>query len=178
MNTSLILTVISEDKPGVIEHIARVVNECHGNWLESRLSQLAGKFAGVIRIQVATEQQETLIDSLRELRSQHISIIVDSCETSNAQPQLSAKIRFHAVGPDRPGIIKEFSKAFVNKNINVETLNTSLSSMAYSGEPLFEAEGTLATLSQVDIDDLREVLDDIANELAMDISLEALEGNE
>lgn len=175
MNTSLILTVISEDKPGVVEHIARVVSDCNGNWLESRLSQLAGKFAGVIRIQVEEEHQESLINSLRGLRSQQINIIVDSYETSNVKEPFGAKVSFHAVGPDRPGIIKEFSTAFVNKNINVEELNTSLSSMPYSGDPLFEAEGTLATHTPLDIDDLREILDDIANELAMDISLEAIE---
>ncbi|WNO09916.1 glycine cleavage system protein R [Teredinibacter sp. KSP-S5-2] len=175
MNTSLILTVISEDKPGVVEHIARVVNNHNGSWLESRLSQLAGKFAGVIRVQVEQEQQEPLVTALRELRSQQINIIVDSYESSNAQNSQAQKVRFHAAGPDRTGIIKEFSQAFANKGINVEELNTLLSSMPYSGAPLFEASGILALPENIDLDDLTEKLDDIADELAMDFSLEPLE---
>ena len=54
MNTYLVLTVIADDKPGLVETLAEVIADHKGNWLESSMSQLAGKFAGILRVSVAT----------------------------------------------------------------------------------------------------------------------------
>ena len=173
MLTNLILTVISQDKPGIVEAVAQIVAHRGGNWLESRLIHLAGKFAGVVRIQIEKERQQELIEALRELRSKHINILIDESESS--PPLESSQIAsFQVVGPDRPGIVKEISQAFTQYNINVEELTSRYSSTPYSGEPLFEAEGKLQLLDTVEIDDLEDRLEEIADNLAIDISIKLL----
>ena len=42
MEESLVMTVMGEDRPGLVEALARTVSERGGNWLESRMSHLAG----------------------------------------------------------------------------------------------------------------------------------------
>ena len=76
MPTNLIITVISDDKPGVVEVLADTIRLHQGNWLESRLTQLAGKFAGVIRVQVESTHTEALQASLSALSSKGIKTIV------------------------------------------------------------------------------------------------------
>ena len=173
MLSDLILTIISDDKPGVIEAVANTVSDHDGNWLESRLTQLSGKFAGVVRIQVDDDKKQALGTALRELRSQGINIIL---EGSTDKPESSPGIEagFHAVGPDRPGIVRELTHTFAEYKINVNELNTQYSSMPYSGEPLFEAEGKLLVPDGVQVHDIQEKLEEIANVLAIDISLEVL----
>ncbi|HAW24640.1 MAG TPA: glycine cleavage system protein R, partial [Pseudomonas sp.] len=41
----LVLTVIAEDQPGLVECLAKCIAEHGGNWLESRMSRMAGQFA-------------------------------------------------------------------------------------------------------------------------------------
>ena len=53
MQTLLVLTVIGEDKPGLVESMAQAITDNSGNWLESSLSQIAGKFAGVLVVSVS-----------------------------------------------------------------------------------------------------------------------------
>ena len=48
MQTELILTVVGDDRPGMVQDAANCVREVGGNWLESRMTRLAGKFAGVV----------------------------------------------------------------------------------------------------------------------------------
>ena len=48
--TDLVLTLIGPDRPGLVEAVAEVVAAHGGNWLESRMARLAGKFAGILRI--------------------------------------------------------------------------------------------------------------------------------
>jgi glycine cleavage system regulatory protein len=52
MRTSLIVTVIGEDRPGIVDQISDVVLAAGANWEESRMARLAGKFAGILRVSV------------------------------------------------------------------------------------------------------------------------------
>jgi glycine cleavage system regulatory protein len=171
MTEHLILSVISDDKPGVVKALANAVSSHGGNWLESRLAQLSGKFAGVIRVAVTAQEKEALCGALAELAKQGIKVVVDSAD-EKAEASTGKSAAFTAVGPDRKGIVYEISQAFTHYNINVEELTTHYSSMPYSGEPLFEAEGTLSIPEATDWDELTDQLDEIADALGVDITLD------
>lgn len=171
MHSTLILTLMSDDKPGVVEAVANAIAAHNGNWLESQLAHLAGKFAGVVQVQIPSEAQEALVSTLEALRDTHrIRVFIDQVEAS-AQGANKNTLYFHAIGPDRPGIVREVAHTLADYGINMEKLDTRLSSMPYSGEPLFEAEGTLTLPDDLNRAALEERLDDIANTLAMDITL-------
>ena len=46
--TSLVLTFVGDDRPGLVNAISEKVVDFGGTWLESRSVRLAGKFAGVV----------------------------------------------------------------------------------------------------------------------------------
>ena len=48
MTTRIILTVLGSDRPGLTQALAEAVLEAGGNWLESHLSHLGGKFVGSV----------------------------------------------------------------------------------------------------------------------------------
>ena len=50
METSYVITFIGDDRPGLVEQVASVIENNRGNWHESRLSQLGGKFAGLVPV--------------------------------------------------------------------------------------------------------------------------------
>jgi glycine cleavage system regulatory protein len=171
MDKHFILSVLSDDRPGVIRHIAELVAKQQGNWLESRLTQLAGKFAGVIRISLAEGKIDDLQASLQGLAERGIKVVIDELQTV-APAERGRTATFSAVGPDRPGIVLEITQALTQYNINIADLNTNCSSMPYSGEPLFEAEGLLHVPASTDLEQLAGQLDTIADALGIDISLE------
>ncbi len=170
MNTCLVLTVISDDKPGVVELLAHTINQHQGNWLESRMSHLAGKFAGILQLAVASEQEAALRKALENLSSRGLKVVVENA--SSLDKPASRAFHFSVVGADRPGIVYEIAQAFAGRNINMDELETHYSSMPWSGEPLFEATGTIEVPKEVNMDALWEQLDLIADELAVDIRLE------
>ena len=47
MAASLIVTIVGPDRPGLVNLISDRVTALGGNWLESRMANLAGQFAGV-----------------------------------------------------------------------------------------------------------------------------------
>lgn len=170
MLSHLLVSVISDDKPGIIEALAETISNENGNWLESRLSQLSGKFAGVIRVSIPSEQSSALEAKLLQLKEKDIWVKCEQVSSPSPKDKPSKTATIHVLGPDRPGIVREFSKALVKSHINVAELETSLSSMPYSGDPLFEASGQLEIPVGTDLIELHEMLDKIADDLALDIS--------
>lgn len=168
MTTHYVLTVSSDDKPGIVRQIADIVSRHNGNWLESRLAQLAGKFVGVIHITVAPDQTANLQGALSGLQADAIFLTMEPLGTTNAHhPARTAN--FTATGPDRTGIVFEISRAFSQRNINVVELSSECSSMPYSGEPMFTVAGLISLPDPVDIGDLTNDLDAIADSLGIDI---------
>lgn len=170
MNNYLVLTIISDDKPGLVETLAQTISAHGGNWLESRMSHLAGKFAGILQVAVAPQQQNALTQALQALSSSGLTIVVES--TRNVAKPASQTFNFSVVGPDRSGIVHEIARAFAGRHINMDELETDYSSVAGSGDPLFEATGLIEVPEAVNLEELHQHLEVIADELALDIRLE------
>lgn len=171
MFTHLLISIISDDKPGVVEALAETISQESGNWLESRLTKLSGKFAGVIRVSVKKDHVDQLESKCQQLQEKGIWTKIDHIDSDNATAEGKRTAHIHALGPDRSGIVRELSRALVSQNINVANLETRLSSMPYSGDPLFEATGELEIPENADLDSLNDTLDRIADSLALDISM-------
>ena len=170
MRKNLILTFIGEDKPGLVESISAVIKNHDGNWLESRLSQLAGQFAGIIQIGVDTDQAKALINSLQVLTDQGLNIVLKEGAESRDISIITHKLTL--LGLDRPGIVKDVSSALSNQRINVLELNTNIVKAAMTGEPMFEAEAIVEYAASTDLMVLAEQLESISAELGIDIELD------
>lgn len=170
MRTSLVFTFIGDDKPGLVERISNTVAAHGGNWLDSRLAQLAGKFAGIIRVSVPSAKAESLASALRDLGSEGLNIVVEQTSTSGDDNR-PLRYTLSVVGLDRPGIVKEVSRALSTRNINVLEFDTHISSAPMTGEPLFNANALIAAPAGTDFGGLEEQLEAIANELTIEIDL-------
>lgn len=175
MNRHLVLTVISPDRPGIVQQLAKTISHHGGNWQESRMAHLAGKFAGILQLAVPEEHAAGLRQALRDLAGAGLQIVVEDAEAPPAQTHRTWS--FSVVGPDRTGIVAEIAQAFAERGISVDELETDCSSMPWSGEPLFEATGNIQVPEGVDMNQLLDQLDTIADQLAVDIRLEEPAGS-
>ncbi len=171
MNTPIVLTIIGEDRPGLVDSISEIVAERGGNWLASRMAHLGGHFAGILRLEVPEESKEALVAALRELESRGVTVVVRAdAEAPAAAPSRAA--RLDVVGHDRPGIIRHLSRSLASHGVNVEELTTECYSAPMSGEMLFRANALLLLPKGCDLKALRKDLESLAGELMVDISLE------
>ncbi|WP_296061421.1 ACT domain-containing protein [uncultured Amphritea sp.] len=168
--TSLVLTVIAPDKPGLVEQLSQTIASHEGNWLESSMSRLAGKFAGILIVSVPETQADSLMEALQKLESQGMKVIVERSNEEDT-PTESNSITLELIGHDKPGIVREISQALSRYNINVERLSTELVSGSMSAELLFKADADLTVPTGVDLDDLQQSLEAIASDLMVDITL-------
>ena len=167
MTTNLVLTVIGDDKPGLVEALSRAIASNSGNWLESSMSQLAGKFAGILRVSVADTAAEKLIAALQNL-SPDLKLLIERAAADGAGDS-SLSVALNLVANDRPGIIREISRALAGLSINVENLSTRCVSAPMSGETLFKAEALLKVPAGFKLERLQLELEDLADDLIVEI---------
>lgn len=170
MKTSLILTLIGPDRPGLVNAVAACAGQCGANWMESRMSHLADQFAGVVRLEVDAAARDALEVALRGLASEGLHVAI--ARGGERAPAGMRRVSLDLVGHDRPGIVREISTVLARHGVSIEVLETSCESASMSGEPLFRAHAELMVPGVADLAAIRADLEALANELMVDLALD------
>lgn len=166
MNNLLVLTVIAKDRPGVVDTLASTIKQHNGNWLESSMSRLAGKFAGILLIDIADDHRDDLISALTDLEDSGLRIAIESATTFNKNDGHYTVIT--VTSNDRPGIVGEITRILAAQSINVEELSTHCDNAAMSGEALFHLKARLRLPAGLSQEDLQVSLEDLSDDLIVE----------
>jgi glycine cleavage system regulatory protein len=171
MNSSYIITFIGDDRPGLVEQLSSVIKKNEGNWQESRLSQLGGKFAGLILVSLPAGGGHNLESDLCALDPTALTVSVTA--TGEAVTPLPGRnITLTVIGPDRRGIVQEVAQALAQRQINVIEMDSKVSSAPMSAELIFNACINAWIPETTNVDDLRDSLEEIADLMTLELDLE------
>jgi glycine cleavage system regulatory protein len=174
--TDLVLTLLGPDRPGLVELVAGVIAAHGGNWLESRMSHLAGKFAGILRAELPAERVASAAAALAALETRGLKVTIETAIGKGA-PVAAQSMDLELVGLDRPGIVREISQLLAGNGVNVEELTTNRVSAPMSAEMLFEAHAHVRVAPDTDVAKLRAELERLASDLVVDVKLTLAEPN-
>lgn len=169
---TLVLTIIGRDRTGLVEELAAVIAAHGGSWDESRMARLAGHFAGVVQIRLPAERADALRADLPGLAARGLSASVVESEFDDRIGSADATLWLELVGQDRPGIVREVSRALAALSVNVLDLWTSVESAPMSGERLFRARAELAPPPGLPRDSIRKTLERLAADMMVDLNLD------
>lgn len=166
----LVVSVIADERPGLVAELASTVAEHGGSWLESQMGRLAGKFAGAVLVEVDDDRVDAVTAALRDLSEIGV---VDVSETGDDLAEAGAEpVGLHVVGQDQPGIVREVTQALADRGLSIQELHTSTSDAPMSGDRLFEALAVVGLPEGTDLSDLRAALDEVSAGLSLDIQLD------
>lgn len=171
MMANLLLTVVSPDRPGVIEQISRIVAEATGNWQGGRFCRLGGQFAGIVQVQLPEAKNEELQKNLAALAGQGVRIEVAENVPAEIDPN-ETTVQIELMAGDRPGIVRELSTQLAKLGVNMEDLSTECVSAPMSGESLFKAQATVRLTGKTGEEDIRQALESLSNDIMVEIITE------
>ena len=164
MMVPIVLTVLGADRSGIARDVAQVVQTHGGNWGEGRLVRLAGRFAGVVLVEVPTDAADVMIAELRALEGLHVL-----AERGDAEAEAEGtRMKIEVTATDRPGIVRDVSAAMATASAGIDRFTTDYVEVPMSGGVLFRARILARVAGPTEL--LRSSLEAIANDLQVEIT--------
>ncbi len=173
MMTSVVLTFIGPDRPGLVSALSDQAAACGANWLESRMANFGGQFAGAVHLDVPEDKADALIAALRGVEALGLRMVIVRAAGVPAEPA-SRLLQLSLVGQDRPGIVRDISRVLAAHSVSIEELETEYESGSCSGENLFRASARLRVATGMEEAEVRRIVEGVANELMVDIDLDPI----
>lgn len=165
----LVLSFVADDRPGLVDALSQAVTDAGGNWCESRMANLAEKFAGIVRVEVPNG------DSAVQLKAALQAFDADGIHVTVAEPSTRPTpsglgLMLEIVGPDQPGIVQEITHCLARHKVSIETMETQTDNAPMGGGSLFRAQFEVVGPADIDQDALHASLEKIANALIVDLT--------
>ena len=172
MMRQLVLTIVANDRPGIVQAVAEVVARHGANWMDSSMVRLGGEFAGIARISVPEESTDALQASLAALKGDGLTITV---QTAREEPPPMAGTSAHLMvsGADPPGIVRDISMSLADCGVSIEELHTEQFPASMTGQSMFQASALVVIPSGQGLDILRERLERLAQDIMVEIDIQA-----
>ncbi|QPE04747.1 ACT domain-containing protein [Microbacterium schleiferi] len=165
-----VITLVGEDRSGLVSAVADAVSAHGGNWEGSQLAERAGVFAGVIEISVPEESAAPLLSALRELDETLTVTTLSGAESSTASSPVSSLV-ISLVANDRPGIVREVSAVLAAHELSIDDLSTDVRDAAMAGGRVFEASVLAHAAPGTDLSRVKDDLEKLAAELQVEIAI-------
>ncbi len=166
----LVLTYVGDDRPGLVNAVSEKIAAFGGTWLESRSARLAGKFAGILRIDVPEANVLALELALRGLAPAGLHLTVErGVADEGARP--ARRITLDILGNERPGIVRDVTQALSALGVNIEEFESGLESAAFTGVEMFRAHAKLRAPETLPLEALRKALERLAGEIMVDLTV-------
>lgn len=169
--TSLVVTAVGHDRPGIVSLLSERAQGFGANWAGSRMTSIAGQFAGMVHLQVASENASALMAALRGLESEGLRMVIARNDAPSAPPGRRF-LGLELVAPDRPGILRDLSKHLAVQGVSIEDLDTEIVAAAAPGQHLFKVKALLVVPDSLSNEALRTALQELADEMMVDIALD------
>lgn len=171
--TTLVLTVVGDDRVGLVKALADVVSANGGNWERSHLAELAGTFAGVAVVTVPDRQADQLRAALEPLEGL-LEVSVRTAATDSGPARPPRQVRLDLLGNDQPGIVAALSGILARHGVGVADLQTATREAPMAGGLLFEASAVVTADSDATLDAVRADLEELATEILVDLTVAEL----
>ncbi len=163
----LVLTVIGDDRAGLVSALSEAISAHDGNWERSQLAELAGKFAGIVVVAVPDEQAQQLLAAFATLDGLLDVAAYPGSDTVRA----SGRLTIDLLGNDRPGIVREVSGVLSRHGLSIESMETATREAPMAGGQLFEAHVVVGVPEGADLAGVQADLERLTAELLVDIAV-------
>lgn len=171
--TTLVITLLGDDKPGIVALVSESVARHGASWERSSMSRIAGKFAGIVEVTVAETAADALVEDLSTVSTSAALELTIERVSPSTEPRLGGySASLTLTGQDHPGLLHDVAAVFASLGVSIEELETDTGPAPMGGFVLFGATASLFVPDQISPGELESALEAIANDLMVEIEFE------
>ncbi len=166
----LVLTVVGDDRIGLVGELAQRVSAAGGNWEQSELAELAGAFAGIVLVSVADDRVDELVTALQGLDGA-LKVAVHTSTVASTAGEAGHALSFTVLGNDRPGIVRDVTAAISAHALSIDSFRSRTIEAPMAGGTLFEATVSVSVPEGADAAEITRALEALAGEIQVDLTV-------
>jgi glycine cleavage system transcriptional repressor len=169
MRKQLVLTAVGRDRPGIVEEFTKLILHFDGNIEASRMVRLGGDMAMLVFVSAPEDRVFELRKAVDDLHYTKFDVLTRLSEVDDDtdEPQ-EGRCTITVLGADHMGIINQVAQYLSEQGINLESMHTEVSAAPMSGTPLFTMSAEVVVPPRLAIEDLREAMEFIGDEMGID----------
>jgi len=165
----LVLTLVGDDRAGLVQALADAVAAHGGNWERSELAELAGAFAGIVLVSVPDDRLDALTAELNRLDG--LLHITPHTGAEAPDAPTGEQFVFTVLGNDRPGVVREITHALVQQGLSIDRFTSRTLEAPMAGGTLFEATVSVRAGEDGDLAAAVAELERLAGEIQVDLTV-------
>lgn len=172
MRKNVVMTVTGNDKVGIVEEITEHILSFDGNIDSSKMARLGGEFAMLMLVSLPAKRFDDFQQETPKLRENGYEIVMR--ETKRGFSKRFVGWSSHEIqvrGADHEGIIHEITHHLAEQGISVESMDTGMEPAPMSGGFLFTMEAVVMVPPDLDIETVREDLEEVGDSLNVDAKM-------
>lgn len=137
MQSVFITTIVGDDRPDIINALAKTTRSMGGEWLKSKVTRLDGQFAAIMKVSVEASQKEKLNEALAQTFT---DLSFSHAPVREVQSEDTVILDLVLDCDDRPGLTKEITRVLFDLNLRPENLEVSRLPVYQMGETVYSAK--------------------------------------
>jgi glycine cleavage system transcriptional repressor len=174
MKQLIAICAIGSDRTGLVYDLTRVVVDCGGNILESRMTALGNEFATMMLVSGNWHTLAKLEGELAKLAEASGLAITSRRTEPRASRTDMVSYTVDVVCLDQPGVLHALAGFFSSRGIDIGDITTRTYNAAHTGAPMFSVYMVVHVPTRIHIAALREEFMDLCDNLNLDAILEPL----
>jgi glycine cleavage system transcriptional repressor len=172
MKQHLAVSVIGNDRTGMVHDLSRVITDCGGSIADSRMASLGSEFAMLLLVSGnwhALARIESELSRLAETES--LSVNFKRTEPKGTRTDM-LPYSVDIVSLDQTGIVSGLTGFFASRGIDICEVATRSYAAAHTGAPMFAVQLVINVPGKLQVAQLREEFMDFCDSLNLDAILE------
>ena len=172
----LVISAVTQDRPGIVNELSEIITECQCNIEDSRMVVLGGSFA-IIMMVTGSSQHISQLQAQKTKLENALNLVVSLALTeSKLDPVAASPYRIDVLSLDQPGIVNELSDFVAARAINIAELHPETYAAPHTGSTMFKCHMIINIPAGTKISVFREDILEFCDEKNLDIQFEPYTG--
>ncbi len=164
-----VVTIKGQDQKGILEKLTKLIDDNQGNWLDAHVAQLAGKVAGLVIVDIPTEQTEFFEQSAADFPVGDVKLELSKVANKDKQEHIVTRIGL--ISNDRPGIVRDITQHLSSLGVHINKLHSDCYPAPMAGHNIFAMQAEIELPEDCNEERLRDSLEGIADDLLVEFTL-------
>ena len=172
MQNLLAITAMGEHRPGLLEPVIKIIHDCGGSIVDSRMSVLGDRFSLMMMLSGTWDVIAKIENAVPRIENELGITVISQRAAPREKADDLMPYAIEVIAVDRNGLVHQIVQFFVAREINIEDIYSGNYTASRTGTQMFSLHMTISVPTDISIAAMRNEFMDFCDQLNLDAIME------